>query len=82
MSDKNFMVKTTLVIDSLTDVKEFHNFICRLSSPVILSRENFKCDATSLLGVFALDTSIPFEIEYDIHEQEFDRYITKFRVIE
>lgn len=73
-------IKETLRINTLTDIKDFHAIICSLETPVILRRGNFMCEATSLLGIFAMDTSIPFEVEYDIREQKFDRYITQFRV--
>ena len=76
-----YRVKETLRINSLTDIKEFHSFICGLETPVVLSRGNFMCEATSLLGIFAMDTSIPFEVEYDIRERTFDEYIAKFKVV-
>jgi hypothetical protein len=73
-------VSAKLEIDRLSDVKAFYNYISNMETEVILNRGNFQCDASSLLGVFALDTSIPFTVSYDPKEVGFENYIKQFEV--
>lgn len=62
-------MRKVITINYLSDVKNFQGIILTKSVyPITLSRGTFMCDAKSLLGIFSIDTSIPFEIEYNENE--------------
>ena len=62
-------MRKIIKIDLLSDIKEFQGVVITMSQyPITIKRGTFTCDANSLLGIFAIDTSIPFEVDY--HENE------------
>jgi hypothetical protein len=78
------MKKLLIKIDFLSDIKNFQSIvITKAKNPIILRRDSVVCDAKSLLGIFAIDTSMPFWVEYSENEdQEVVDFIQRFQVEE
>ena len=78
------MKKLLIKIDLLSDIKNFQSIvITKAKNPIILRRDSVVCDAKSLLGIFAIDTSMPFWVEYSENEDwEVVDFIQRFQVEE
>ena len=71
----------TIEIDKVRDVAEFVAAANKVNGAVYARRgEKISVDAKSLMGMFALDPSQPFMIEYPADATELDAFITPFEI--
>lgn len=71
----------TVVIDSISDISRLVALANKCPTDVFAYRgSKVSVDAKSLMGMFALDPSQPFMIEYPADATELDAFITPFEV--
>jgi hypothetical protein len=78
------MIEKTLVINI---PKEVYDFVaaaaaCPVGANIYASRGSTSVPCVSIMGVFSLDTSIPFVVSYpNVPEtKEFEKYISQFEI--
>lgn len=72
------MIKT-IEIDKVRDVAEFVAAANRAKGPVYARRgDKLSVDAKSLMGMFSIDPSSPFNVIYDEGNEEFEDFIAQF----
>ena len=72
------MIKT-IEIDKVRDVAEFVAAANKANGAVYARRGNkISVDAKSLMGMFSIDPSSPFNVEYDDGNIEFDDFVSQF----
>ena len=75
------IITRTVVIDSISDVSRLVALANKCPTDVFAYRgSKVSVDAKSLMGMFALDPSQPFTIEYPADATELDAFITPFEV--
>ncbi len=57
------MKKTTIFLNTISDVKSFVNIVCKYDFSVDLVSGRYSVDAKSIMGIFSLDLSRPVELE-------------------
>ena len=57
-------IKTTIVLDKITDIKDFVNLISKCHCDVTVGHGRFAVDAKSIMGLFSLDLSKPLKVEF------------------
>lgn len=57
-------VKITIILDKITDVKDFVNLVSKCSDDVTVGSGRFIVNAKSLLGLMSLDLSKPLKVEF------------------
>jgi phosphotransferase system HPr-like phosphotransfer protein len=75
------MKKTTVLLGTINDVKEFVNVVTRFDFEVDLISGRYAVDAKSIMGIFSLDLSKPISV--NVHSDdcgEFMAAIDKFVV--
>ena len=75
------MIKTTVFLQAINDVKEFVNIVMRYDFDIDLVSGRYAIDAKSIMGIFSLDLSKP--IELNAHTDDADKFlqeISKFAV--
>ena len=77
-------MEKTLVINNVKEVYEFVSECNRTpkSFDIYASRDKIAVPCISVMGMFSLDPSIPFTINYPTGKdmEGFEQYITKFEV--
>lgn len=69
----------TIEIDKVRDVAEFVAAANKVNGVVYARRGNkISVDAKSLMGMFSIDPSSPFNVEYDDDNAEFDEFVSQF----
>lgn len=69
----------TIEINKVRDVAEFVAAANKVNGAVYARRgEKLSIDAKSLMGMFAIDPSSPFDVEYDDDNVEFDEFVSQF----
>ena len=69
----------TIEIDKVRDVAEFVAAANKANGAVYARRGNkISVDAKSLMGMFSIDPSSPFDVEYDDDNVEFDEFVSQF----
>ena len=64
------------------DMEEFAESRNMYKSTLYASRGNkISVDAKSLMGMFSIDPSSPFDVEYDDGNVEFDEFVSQFEQI-
>ena len=61
------MTKRMILLDSVTQIKDFVNLVCRYPNDFDLVSGRFTIDAKSIMGIFSLDLSKP--IDLNIHAE-------------
>ena len=78
------MIEKTLVINIPKEVYELvaAASACRAGAYIYAKRGSISVPCVSIMGVFSLDTSIPFVVTYpDVPEtKEFEKYISQFEI--
>lgn len=69
------MKKLTILLDSISRVKEFNNIVMLCPYDVDLSADRYVIDAKSIMGIFSIDLSKPVELQ--IHSNQCDDLIQK-----
>ena len=69
----------TIEIDKVRDVAEFVAAANKANGAVYARRGNkISVDAKSLMGMFSIDPSIPFDVDYLDDNEEFDAFVSQF----
>lgn len=69
----------TIEIDKVRDVAEFVAAANRAKGAVYARRgDKLSVDAKSLMGMFSIDPSIPFDVDYLDDNEEFDAFVSQF----
>jgi len=63
---KTFNVK----INSISDVKNFVNIVCKYDFDIDLISDRYVVDAKSIMGIFSLDLTKPIEVQ--VHTDDAD----------
>ena len=71
------MIKKTIKLETINDVKRFVNAVSKYDFEVDLVSGRYAVDAKSIMGIFSLDLSK--EIEMDIHGEgeSVDKYLAE-----
>ena len=56
--------KVTVLLDKITDIKDFVNLVSKCADDVTIGTGRFKVDAKSIMGLFSLDLSKPLKVEF------------------
>lgn len=56
--------KVTVLLDKITDIKDFVNLVSKCGDDVTIGRGRFKVDAKSIMGLFSLDLSQPLKVQF------------------
>ena len=59
-----------LMLNSINDVKDFVNIVCRYDFDVDLTSGRYVVDAKSIMGIFSLNLSKPIKVE--VHSDDCD----------
>lgn len=57
-------IKVTVLLNKITDIKEFVNLASMCQGDVAVKSGNFAVDAKSLMGLFSLDLTRPLSVEF------------------
>ncbi len=73
------MKTTTILLNSIDDVKNFVNLVSRFDFEVDLISDRYVVDAKSIMGIFSLDLSKPINVKiYSEDCDEFAEALKKF----
>lgn len=73
-------MKTTILLKSIDDVKNFVSLVSKYDFDVDLISERYVVDAKSIMGIFSLDLSKPIDVKiYSENCQEFIDALEKFK---
>ena len=56
--------KVMVLLDKITDIKEFVNLVSKCNDDVTIGSGRFAVDAKSIMGLFSLDLSKPLKVEF------------------
>ena len=56
--------KAIVLLNKITDIKEFVNLASKCQGDVVVKSGNFAVDAKSLMGLFSLDLTKPLSVEF------------------
>lgn len=70
------MIKKTITLEGINDVKKFVNVVSKYEFDVDLLSGRYAVDAKSIMGIFSLDLTKPIEME--IHAKEDDEAAQNF----
>ena len=57
-------VKVTMILNEITDIKDFVNLASECKDDVVIRSGRFAINAKSIMALFSLDTSKPVEVEF------------------
>ena len=57
-------IKITVLLDKITDIKEFVSLMSKCSDDVTIGSGRFKVNAKSIMALFSLDLSKPLRVEF------------------
>ena len=66
-------------ISGITDVASFVSIAAAVEGDVIASKGRFCVDCKSIMGMFSIDTSTGFTVEYPEDAVNFEKYIMQFK---
>lgn len=59
-----------ILVDNIGSITEFVRAMSNFTGEAKLIKGKYKCDAKSLMGLLAIDTSTPTIVEFDIADKE------------
>ena len=62
--------KVNVLVNDIKDITEFSRLLSQFSGEAHLIKGKYECDAKSLMGLLAIDTSEPTILEFDINDRE------------
>ena len=71
------MKKTTVMLDSISAVKNFVNIVTAYDFEVDLASGRYAVDAKSIMGIYSLDLSKP--IQLTAHTDDADKFFNEIR---
>ena len=71
------MKKTTVMLDSISAVKNFVNIVTAYDYEVDLASGRYAVDAKSIMGIFSLDLSKP--IQLTAHTDDADKFFDEIK---
>ena len=66
-------------ISGITDVTNFVAAAAAVEGDVMASKGRFCVDCKSIMGMFSIDTSTGFTVEYPEDAVDFEKYIIQFK---
>ena len=73
-------MKTLYVkINNISDVTNFVNMATAVNGDVLATKGRFCVDCKSMMGMFSIDTSTGFTVEYPETATDFENYIINFK---
>ena len=66
-------------ISGIADVTSFVSIAAAVEGDVIASKGRFCVDCKSIMGMFSIDTSTGFTVEYPEDAINFEKYIMQFK---
>lgn len=66
-------------ISGITDVTSFVSMAAAVEGDVIATKGRFCVDCKSIMGMFSIDTSTGFTVEYPADAEKFEQYVTQFK---
>jgi hypothetical protein len=57
-------VNVNVLLDKITDIKDFVNLVSKCSDDVTIGSGRFKVNAKSIMALFSLDLSKPLKVEF------------------
>lgn len=79
MYTNNTKIKT-IKLNYISDVYKFVELACKIDGKVEVSSGSFVVDGASLMGIFSIDPSKKFAVEYPADADEFNDFISQFVV--
>lgn len=73
------MLKATIKLVTINNVKEFVNTVSQYDYDVDLISGRYSIDAKSIMGIFSLDLSKPIEVEAHTDDETFVKDMEKFK---
>ena len=67
----------------ITQIQDIYDFVAKASlvdGDVLVKKNSYCIDGTSLLGMFSIDTTKPVTVSYPADDTEFADYIKKFEI--
>ena len=74
------MKTTTILLNSIDDVKNFVNLVSRFDFEVDLTSDRYVVDAKSIMGIFSLDLSKPINVK--IYSEDCDEFVEALKKFE
>ena len=75
------MKQTSIVLKTISDVREFVNIVVLLEYEVDLTQGRYTIDAKSIMGIFSLDLLSPITVvAHTDYADDFFESIAKFKV--
>lgn len=71
------MVKMTVSLNAINDVKEFVNKMTKYDFDIDLVSGRYAIDAKSIMGIFSLDLSKPIRV--DIHSENCEKFCEEIK---
>ena len=56
--------KIMVLLDKITDIKDFVNLVSKCTDDVTIGSERFKVNAKSIMALFSLDLTKPLKVEF------------------
>ena len=70
----------TICITQIQDIYDFVNMASKVDGDVLIKRNSYCIDGTSLLGMFSIDTTKPVTVSYPEDAVDFSEFVKKFEV--
>jgi hypothetical protein len=70
----------TIRLEYISDVYKFVELASKAEDRVEVTTGTFTVDGASLMGMFSIDPSKKFTVEYPSSAKEFDKFISQFTV--
>ena len=71
------MKSVTIRLNTINDVKQFVNTVCKCDYDVDLISGRYAVDAKSIMGIFSLDLANPIKAE--IHSDDCDKFLEEIK---
>ena len=76
------MIKKYIKINTMTDIKAYLAQAQKVKGDITIKKGKYVIDGKSIMGIFTLDTSTGFTVEYPDTATDFDKFITSFECTE
>lgn len=72
------MKKRWIKVNNMSDIKAFLEHAMKVEGDVIVKKGIYVIDGKSVMGIFSLDVTSGFSVEYPAAATEFDEFIAQF----
>lgn len=70
----------TIRIIQINDIYDFVRMASSVDGDVLVKKNSYCIDGTSLLGMFSIDTTKPVTVSYPSDAENFAKFVKKFEV--